>query len=311
MQKPADALQKRLPVLLIVKCGVPGSGKLFPRTFGASSSRPIAYGNRVPPSDHPPGKLSAPRSKSLPLQNAAIGRDGDHLPRDELAAVLQGRDRRVLQTAAAGHFHAQDRDAPDVVVFEDLGQLLAVVHGIQLGTADEGDLAPHELLVEVCIGVGGAVGGDEQLGPVEVGCVHRHQLDLAGPLTQLGCRDLRGHRCRGGFPVELAHRTARTTVECRLLGGSGGFLLLVFQHGLLIVGGSFPLGEGDGPGGTAGQAVAEAVAVVVPHQPGLAVHQANGPFVAGGDAGPAAVAFFFVYVNDFSDHENILLVLMA
>ena len=60
-----------------------------------------------------------------------------------------------------------------------------------------------------------------------------------------------------------------------------------------------------------GQAVAEAVAVVVPHQPGLAVHQANGPFVAGGDAGPAAVAFFFVYVNDFSDHENILLVLMA
>jgi hypothetical protein len=32
--------------------------------------------------------------------------------------------------------------------------------------------------------------------------------------------------------------------------------------------------------------------------------------MAGGDAGTAAVAFFFVYMNDFADHGKILLALM-
>ena len=54
----------------------------------------------------------------------------------------------------------------------------------------------------------------------------------------------------------------------------------------------------------AGQAVAKAVAVVVPHELCLAVHQTDGTLVAGGDTGPAAVAFFFVYMNDFPDHRK-------
>ena len=58
-----------------------------------------------------------------------------------------------------------------------------------------------------------------------------------------------------------------------LLGGSGLFLL-VFQHSLLVISGGFALGKGDGTGGASGQAVAKAVAVVVPHQLGLAVHKA-------------------------------------
>ena len=70
--------------------------------------------------------------------------------------------------------------------------------------------------------------------------------------------------------------------------------LLVFQHGLLVVGGCLALFKGDGTGGAAGQAVAKAVAVVVPHELCLAVHQTDGTLVAGGDAGTAAVAFFFV-----------------
>ena len=94
-----------------------------------------------------------------------------------------------------------------------------------------------------------------------------------------------------------------------LLGGSGLFLL-VFQHSLLVISGGFALGKGDGTGGASGQAVAKAVAVVVPHQLGLAVHKADGTLVAGGDAGPAAVAFFFVYMNDFADHGKVLLALM-
>ena len=176
-------------------------------------------------------------------------------------------------------------------------------------------MAPHELLVDIGVGIGGAVGGDQQLGTVKVGRVHRHQLDLARPLCQLG---LHGHcgcgRC-GLLTVELFHHAARAAMErrcgglCLLLGGSGLFLL-VFQHSLLVISGGFALGKGDGTGGASGQAVAKAVAVVVPHQLGLAVHKADGTLVAGGDAGTAAVAFFFVYMNDFADHGKILLALM-
>ena len=45
-------------------CFWPVGRELSPRTFGASSSRPIACGNRVPPSDHPPEKLPSHRVAS-------------------------------------------------------------------------------------------------------------------------------------------------------------------------------------------------------------------------------------------------------
>ena len=104
-----------------------------------------------------------------------------------------------------------------------------------------------------------------------------------------------------------------TTAICGtilLLGGSGLFLL-VFQHSLLIVGSGLPLFEGDGTGGAAGQAVAEAVAVVVAHKLGLSVHEADGTLMAGSDTGTTAIAFFFVYMNDFTYHIHTLLFLMG
>ena len=162
----------------------------------------------------------------------------------------------------------------------------------------------HELFVDVGIGVGGAVGRDQQLCAVKVGRIHRHKLDLAGPLTQLRLHRSGSSLGLGSLPAELLHGAARAAVEgrCRRLCGRGSLFLFVFQHGLFIVSSGFPLGEGNGAGGAAGQAVAEAVAVVVPHQLCLAIHQPDGSLVAGGDAGPAAVALFFVYVNDFTDH---------
>ena len=87
--------------------------------------------------------------------------------------------------------------------------------------------------------------------------------------------------------------------------------LFVFQHSLLIVGSGLPLLEGDGTGGAAGQAVAEAVAVVVAHKLGLSVHEADGTLMAGSDTGTTAIAFFFVYMNDFTDHIHTLLFLMG
>ena len=87
-----------------------------------------------------------------------------------------------------------------------------------------------------------------------------------------------------------------------LLGGSGLFLL-VFQHSLLVISGGFALGKGDGTGGAAGQAVAKAVAVVVPHELCLAVHHSYCALVTGICAGTAAVALFFVYSDYFSYHN--------
>ena len=59
--------------------------------------------------------------------------------------------------AVLGGHHAQHRHAPDVVAAEDLGQLFAVVHSIQLGAADEGDLALHELFVHIGVGTKSSV----------------------------------------------------------------------------------------------------------------------------------------------------------
>ena len=77
----------------------------------------------------------------LPVEDTAIHREGDDIPGDELAAVLEGSDGGVFETSAARHLHPQDGNALDVVIADDLGQLLAVVHGIQLGAADEGNMA--------------------------------------------------------------------------------------------------------------------------------------------------------------------------
>ena len=42
----------------------------------------------------------------------AVHRHGDHLPRNEFSALLERRFRRVLQSAAAGHLHPHNSDAP-------------------------------------------------------------------------------------------------------------------------------------------------------------------------------------------------------
>ena len=54
----------------------------------------------------------------------------------------------MFKTAAAGNFHAHDGKAFDGVLAQDLGQLLRVVHGVQLGTTDKGDPPADEILME-------------------------------------------------------------------------------------------------------------------------------------------------------------------
>ena len=101
------------------------------------------------------------RNRSI-VQQVALDGNGLHLPRQQLAAVLQRGANGVFQSAAARHLHADNGYAFDVVLTEDFGQLLAVIHIIQLGTADERYLPPDKILMEVCVRVSGAVCRDEQ-----------------------------------------------------------------------------------------------------------------------------------------------------
>ena len=73
-------------------------------------------------------------------------------------------------------------------------------------------------------------------------------------------------------------------------------------HGLLVVGGGFAEIKGNGPRRAGGQTVAEAVAVVVAHEAGLAVLHDDGAFVAGRGTETASGAGFFVDMNDSSEH---------
>ena len=109
-------------------------------------------------------------------------REGDDLPGDELAGSLQRFFRSHFESAAAWNLHAHDGDGLDVVLAQDFRQLLRVVHGIELRTADDRHLTAHELLMEVRVGVGRAVGGDEQLRALEERRAHRNKPYLAGPL---------------------------------------------------------------------------------------------------------------------------------
>lgn len=73
----------------------------------------------------------------------------------------------MFKAAAAGHFHAHDGKALDGVLAQDLGQLLRVIHGVQLGTTDKGDPPADEILMEACVGVSGTVRGDEKMSLVK------------------------------------------------------------------------------------------------------------------------------------------------
>ena len=77
---------------------------------------------------------------------------------------------------------------------------------------------------------------------------------------------------------------ARTTASRRLAGCQ------MRCHCRFIIGRGFPFGHGDGSGGTGRQTIPQPVTVVLPHEPGLAVHHVDGALMARLGTGPAAVA---------------------
>ena len=159
-----------------------------------------------------------------------------------------------------------------------------------------------EPLVEGGVGVSGAVGGNQEPCAVKIWGVHRHQLDLHRPLGKaarlLGLRRFHGGRVLTLNIPGLAPGAATGQGHALL----PHFPLLIFHDGLLVIGRRLPLHKGDGPGGAGGQAVTQAVAVIVPHEPRLAVHHGDGALVTGGGAGATAVAFILIDFNDPSFH---------
>jgi hypothetical protein len=78
--------------------------------------------------------------------------------------------------------------------------------------------------------------------------------------------------------------------------------LNIFFRFFFIIYHGFPFLKRDGAGGADGQAVAQAVAVILACELSPAVDEPDSSFVAGVDAKAAAIALFTVYFYNLSDH---------
>jgi hypothetical protein len=75
--------------------------------------------------------------------------------------------------------------------------------------------------------------------------------------------------------------------------------------GLLIVGGSVTLFHGNGVGWAYGQAVPKPVAIVLAQERGLSVDHADRSLMTGAGAKAAAVALFFINMDNLTDHYHL------
>jgi hypothetical protein len=73
-----------------------------------------------------------------------------------------------------------------------------------------------------------------------------------------------------------------------------------------IIGRGFPLLEGDRTHRTGGQTVSQTVTVIFPQKFGLAVHHADGTFVAGFGTQAAADTDIFIDLDNFTFHKRFL-----
>ena len=218
----------------------------------------------------------------------------------------------VFQSAAARDLHAREHHAAHVVLREDRGQLLLVVRGVQLRAADERHAAADEVRVKIPIGIGRAVGGDEQVAAVKIRRADRHEPQLDRPVLQLSGRGLR----RGGRMVHGTHLRAGAAAGQLVRGGRAGLFgrLHVFYrlgrqlfelcalHGSLVIGRGLPLDNMDRVHRTDRQAVAQPVTVIVADQLRLPVHDGDRALMARLGAQAAARASGFVDGDDGPFH---------
>ena len=119
------------------------------------------------------------------FQDPAINTDSYYLPGDEAFAGLQGFGGSLFQSAAAGDLHAHDSKTFDIVLSQNLGQLFSIVYSVQLGTADEGDPSPDEVLMKAGISISAAVRRDQEMRLIKIRGSKRRQFNLHRPLREL------------------------------------------------------------------------------------------------------------------------------
>ena len=116
----------------------------------------------------------------------SVPADRNDLPGNEFTACLESILCSPLQSAATGHLHPHNSNAPYIIIPDDPSQFLRVIYLVQLGAADDCSLAFHEFLMHIGIGIGCAIRCDQQLCPFKKWSLCRHQLNLARPLVQTG-----------------------------------------------------------------------------------------------------------------------------
>ena len=61
---------------------------------------------------------------------------------------------RLFNAAAAGNFHADDRQTADLVLPEDFRQLFCIIAFIELGASDQRDAVPDKAIMKISVGIG-------------------------------------------------------------------------------------------------------------------------------------------------------------
>jgi hypothetical protein len=158
-----------------------------------------------------------------------------------------------------------------------------------------------------------SVRSDQELRAVEERGLCQQKFDLAGPLVQLGdssssvCCQY-GFLCLFVFFVELHHPGTGTAALMVFMNHFIHlFSLLSVLNRRLIIFRRFPFFKRDRSCGTSGQAVAKPVTEVLPDQLCFSVYDLNGSLMAGICSDAAAVAFFFINMNDLTNHCHSLL----
>ena len=73
----------------------------------------------------------------------------------------------MFQTAAAGNFHANHRQAPDIVVGKYRCKFLRVINRIKFGASNNRDAVFHEVTVKTRPGECRTIGSEEQIRTIE------------------------------------------------------------------------------------------------------------------------------------------------
>ena len=232
----------------------------------------------------------------IALQPSAV--NGNHLNpyRNLLAALFYRLFYHGCQAAAAGYLHTGNGNRTDVIVLQDRRQLDAVIHIVQLGTANYSHMVTDKFRMEIAIGIGSAICGNQQVTALEIRCVGCHQLELHRPHGQLAGNLACGRFRSGRHGMHAGTRTSGLLPLCHML-----------LDCLRIIGQGFLFDKGNGTGGTVGQAVSQSVTIILPQQDSLAVFQPDCPLMARMDTQSAAVAFFLIYGNNSSFHLVFLL----